>query len=166
MTSPALDRQKDHPDVVVFPPVLLLAVIALGVILDRFLPLGILGQLPTTPRLIVGLILLLGGFSFPAMTRRTFASAGTNIRPDQPTTALVTTGIFAHVRNPAYQGGTLALLGLALLLKADWIVVLMVPALLLLHYGVVLREEQYLERKFGQIYRDYKARVPRYGWKF
>jgi len=70
------------------------------------------------------------------------------------------------VRNPAYQGGTLALLGLALLLKADWIVVLMVPALLLLHYGVVLREEQYLELKFGQINRDYKARVPRYGWKF
>jgi len=70
------------------------------------------------------------------------------------------------VRNPAYQGGALALLGLALLLKADWIVVLMVPALLLLHYGVVLREEQYLELKFGQIYRDYKVRVPRYRWKF
>ena len=68
--------------------------------------------------------------------------------------------------NPAYQGGTLALLGLALLVKADWIVLLMIPALLLLHYGVVLREEQYLERKFGQVYRDYKARVPRYGWKF
>jgi hypothetical protein len=77
MTSPALDQQKDHPDVVVFPPVLLLAVIALGVILDRFFPLGILGQLPITPRLIVGLILLLGGFSFPAMTRHTCASAGT-----------------------------------------------------------------------------------------
>jgi hypothetical protein len=44
-------------------------------------------------------------------------------------------------------------------------VLLMIPALLLLHYGVVLREEQYLERKFGQVYRDYKARVPRYGWK-
>ena len=58
MTSPALDQQKDHPDVVVFPPVLLLAVIALGVILDRFFPLGILGHLPITPRLIVGLILL------------------------------------------------------------------------------------------------------------
>jgi len=166
MTAPAPDQQKDHPDVVVFPPILLLAVIALGVILNRFFPLGILGQLLTTPRLVIGLILLLGGFSFPAMTRRTFTRAGTNIRPDQPITALVTSGIFAHVRNPAYQGGTLALLGLALLLKADWIVLLMVPALLLLHYGVVLREEQYLERKFGQLYRDYKARVPRYGWKF
>jgi protein-S-isoprenylcysteine O-methyltransferase Ste14 len=42
----------------------------------------------------------------------------------------------------------------ALLLEADWIVLLMVPPLLVLHYGVVKREEQYLERKFGQVYRN------------
>jgi protein-S-isoprenylcysteine O-methyltransferase Ste14 len=38
--------------------------------------------------------------------------------------------------------------------------------LLVLHYGVVLREEHYLEKKFGQAYLSYKAAVPRYGWKF
>ena len=42
----------------------------------------------------------------------------------------------------------------ALLLEADWIVLLMVPPLLVLHYGVVKREEQYFERKFGQVYRN------------
>jgi protein-S-isoprenylcysteine O-methyltransferase Ste14 len=53
------------------------------------------------------------------------------------------------------------------LLGADRILLLMVPALLLLHYGVVKREEQYLRRrKFGESYRSYKASVPRYGWKF
>ena len=99
-------------------------------------------------------------------TRRAFDEAGTNIRPDMPTTALVTSGLFTHARNPAYQGGSLALLGLALMLGSDWIVLLMVPALLLLHYGVVLREERYLEQKFGEAYRRYKEAVPRYGWKF
>jgi protein-S-isoprenylcysteine O-methyltransferase Ste14 len=69
------------------------------------------------------------------------------------------------VRNPAYVGGSIALLGLALMLGSDWIVLLMVPALLLLHYGVVKREELYLEQKFGQTYRRYKDAVPRYGWK-
>jgi protein-S-isoprenylcysteine O-methyltransferase Ste14 len=52
-----------------------------------------------------------------------------------------------------------------LMLGSDWIVLLMVPALLLLHYGVVKREELYLEQKFGQTYRRYKDAVPRYGWK-
>ena len=53
-----------------------------------------------------------------------------------------------------------------LMLGCDWIVLLLVPALLLIHYGVVLCEERYLERKFGESYRRYKEAVPRYGWKF
>ena len=91
MTTPAppQDQQKDHPDVVIFPPVLLLATIALGVILDQFFPLGILAKLPTTARLVIGAILLVAGASLPVMTRRTFDRAGTNIRPDIPTTTLV-----------------------------------------------------------------------------
>jgi hypothetical protein len=76
MTVPAEDPQKDHPDVVVFPPILLFALIAVGVILDRFFPLGILAQLPVTPRLVAGAILLVFGASFPIMTRLAFARAG------------------------------------------------------------------------------------------
>jgi hypothetical protein len=77
MTAPAEDPQKDHPDVVVFPPILLFALIAVGVILDRFFPLGLLAQLPAAPRLFVGLILLVLGATLIVMTRRTFAGAGT-----------------------------------------------------------------------------------------
>jgi protein-S-isoprenylcysteine O-methyltransferase Ste14 len=160
------NEAPDNPGVVVLPPIILLAVIAGGIILDWFVPLGILAQAPTVPRIVVGAILIGLGASMPITTRLAFEKAGTNIRPDMPTTALVTSGMFAHVRNPAYQGGSLALLGLALMLAADWIVLLMVPALLLLHYGVVLREERYLEGKFGDAYRRYKAAVPRYGWRF
>ena len=34
----------------------------------------------------------------------------------------------------------------------------------MMHFGVVKREERYLEAKFGDAYRSYRAQVPRYGW--
>ena len=159
-------ESKDNPGVIVFPPLILLAVLVLGLLLDYLLPLGWLSALPHTPRLVVGLLLFLCGASFPIRARRAFKAAGTNIRPDQPTTAVVTSGLFAHVRNPIYLGGLLALSGLALMLGSDWMLILIVPAFLMLHFGVVLREERYLEHKFGPPYLAYKRSVPRYGWKF
>jgi protein-S-isoprenylcysteine O-methyltransferase Ste14 len=57
-------------------------------------------------------------------------------------------------------------LGLAVLLRSDWAILFLMPATMVIHYGVVMREETYLERRFGNAYRDYKAAVPRYGWPF
>lgn len=160
------DQTKGNPGVIVFPPLILLAVVVLGIVLDYLLPLGWLDGLPRILRFVLGLALLLFGLSFPIRARRAFEAAGTNIRPDQPTTAIVTTGLFAHARNPVYLGGLIALLGLALMTGSTWMAILIVPAFLVLHYGVVLREERYLEQKFGAPYLAYKRSVPRYGWKF
>jgi protein-S-isoprenylcysteine O-methyltransferase Ste14 len=52
--------------------------------------------------------------------------------------------------------------GIAIALGSDWMLVLVVPAALILHFGVVKREERYLEAKFGESYRAYMERVPRY----
>jgi protein-S-isoprenylcysteine O-methyltransferase Ste14 len=54
--------------------------------------------------------------------------------------------------------------GIGVGFASDWTLVLLVPAALVIHYGVVLREEAYLVRKFGETYRRYKDAVPRYGW--
>ena len=159
------EETRDTPGVIVFPPLILLAVLVLGLLLDYLLPLNVIDALPRVLRLVVGLLLFLFGASFPIRVRRAFEAAGTNIRPDQPTNAIVTTGLFAHARNPVYLGGLIAILGLALMLGSDWMVILIAPAVLVLHYGVVLREERYLEAKFGATYLAYKQSVPRYGWK-
>jgi protein-S-isoprenylcysteine O-methyltransferase Ste14 len=40
-----------------------------------------------------------------------------------------------------------------------WSVIFVVPALALIRYGVIAREERYLERKFDGAYIDYRNRV-------
>ena len=83
---------------------------------------------------------------------------------DQVSLALATGGIYRWLRNPMYVGSALMLAGIGIALGSEWMLILLIPAWLLLHYGVVLREERYLEAKFGDDYRRYKASVPRYGW--
>jgi protein-S-isoprenylcysteine O-methyltransferase Ste14 len=94
--------------------------------------------------------------------RRVMEQAGTNVNPTLPATALVASGPFRFSRNPLYVAITLIYVGLALLTNAFWVLVLIVPVVLLLHFGVVRREERYLETKFGDTYRAYRSRVRRY----
>ena len=69
------------------------------------------------------------------------------------------------MRNPLYVGGGLAFTGLAIGLALDGVLLLLLPRFALLLYGVVPPEEQYLEHKFGERYRRYRASVPRYAWR-
>ena len=94
-------------------------------------------------------------------TRR-FLAAGTNIPPNLPTTALVVDGIYRRTRNPLYLGTTLVYLGLSVAAGSLWAIGLVVPLLWVINTGVIAREEHYLERKFGDAYRAYKARVRRW----
>jgi protein-S-isoprenylcysteine O-methyltransferase Ste14 len=88
--------------------------------------------------------------------------AGTNIRPDQPTLAIVSDGPFQFTRNPLYLALTGLYVGITLLVDALWPLLLLVPVLAVLQWGVVAREERYLEAKFGEPYRTYKSRVRRW----
>jgi protein-S-isoprenylcysteine O-methyltransferase Ste14 len=156
----------DSPGVIIMPPLLLLIIVLGGLVLDWLAPLGLLSRLPLLPRGAVGAILIFLGIGLAAGGRARFLTAGTNVKPYLPATVLVTSGTFARLRNPMYVGWTIALVGFAVLVASDWILVLMVPSLVVLHYGVVLREERYLEQKFGEPYRAYKLSAPRYGWRF
>ncbi len=110
----------------------------------------------------LGGILLAAGIFLAMWGRRVMERAGTNVNPTLPSTALVATGPFLFSRNPLYVALTLMYVGLALLANALWVLVLIVPVLVVLHYGVVRREERYLETKFGDAYREYRSRVRRY----
>ncbi len=94
-------------------------------------------------------------------TRR-FVAASTNIPPNLPTTALVVDGIYERTRNPLYLGSVLVYVGLSIAAGGLWAILFLVPLLWVMNVGVIAREERYLERKFGDAYRAYKARVRRW----
>jgi protein-S-isoprenylcysteine O-methyltransferase Ste14 len=158
---------RDTAGVIAPPPLLALAVLVVGLLLDWLLPAYVLAvTLSWGTRIILGLELMIAGLSLMIIARRTFLAAGTNVEPWKPSTTIVTTGVFAWLRNPMYVGGTAALIGLAILLASDWMVVMTVIMALTLHFGVVKREERYLTAKFGDTYRQYMQTVPRYGLPF
>jgi protein-S-isoprenylcysteine O-methyltransferase Ste14 len=153
----------DHPNVIIFPPLILATTVTLGCLLQWLLPLGQLMHASQIWRGIAGGIAILGGVSLAVAGRRMLVQLGTNVSPLRPTTALATDGIYKWTRNPLYTGGALVMFGIALFFALDWLVLLIAPSVLILHLGVVSREEQYLEQKFGDKYRRYKTSVARYG---
>ena len=88
--------------------------------------------------------------------------AGTSLSPLLPAKALVTAGPFRFTRNPLYLARTLLYVGLALVMDTPWPLLTLVPVVLLVHYGVVLPEERYLEARFGHTYESYRTRVRRW----
>jgi len=156
---------RDHAGVIAPPPLLALAAIVLGLVLDWLMPAYVLVVLLTRfERIFIAVLLFAAGAALAAPALYGFRAAGTHVEPWKSATALVTQGVFAWLRNPMYVSLTLFLIALSLALASDWMLVMTVAFVLVIHFGVVKREERYLEAKFGDAYRQYKARVPRYGW--
>lgn len=159
-----MTEARDTAGVIAPPPLLALAVIVIGLILDWLLPAYVLTVLlDLTERIVVGVILIAAGGGLAISAIGIFRAAGTHVEPWKPSLALATGGVFNWLRNPMYVGVTLILAGLAILLASDWMLVMTIVFVPVIHFGVVKREERYLEAKFGDDYRRYTARVPRYG---
>ncbi len=150
----------DHADVVVHPPVLWVLLVAAGYGLDFLLPLPFLPA--GSPAAWVGGGVWLAGFVLAGLAIAQFRRAGTEVQTHTATAAIVDTGVFAFSRNPIYVGAHIGTVGVAIALDSLWILATLVPFYLVIRYGVVAREEAYLERKFGDAYLAYKARVRRW----
>jgi protein-S-isoprenylcysteine O-methyltransferase Ste14 len=151
----------DVAGVIALPPLIFLGFLAAAAVLEAVVPLPLLAA-HAFPRYLAGAALAAGGFVMITMGTRRFLAAGTNIPPTLPTTALVVDGIYGRTRNPLYVGTTLVYLGLGVAAGSLWAIGLLVPLMWVMNVGVVAREERYLERKFGDAYRAYKARVRRW----
>ena len=150
--------ENDRPDVVVFPPFLFAATLVVGLIGHKLCPYRLDA---TWPRFVGGAVAVLS-LGVGLWGDRAMKAAGTNVRPDRPTTAIVEHGPFAHSRNPLYLSVLGLFTGIGLALASPAFLAFLIPLALVLRYGVISREETYLEAKFGEVYRAYKARVRRW----
>ncbi|HET7156225.1 MAG TPA: isoprenylcysteine carboxylmethyltransferase family protein [Hyphomicrobiaceae bacterium] len=157
MQVPQADRHAAVP----WPPILVGAVLAGGVLLGRLYPLAWPGM-DDLPARIVGYGIGAAGIALVAWGFLTLWRAGTTIMPNQRADRLVTEGAFRFRRNPIYMGEVLIFLGLAELTHNIWFAIL-APLLAITLYVLAIRpEEQHLETRFGQAYLDYKGRTRRW----
>ena len=163
--NPAAQQVTDNgtAGVIARPPLLFLAALLLGSVSDHLLalPFPVARIEPWISAITGGSLVVIGVAVFVASIRN-FANAGTPVQGTKPTRALVTTGIHGWSRNPIYVGMFLLYAGIGITARSSWSLVLLLPLAITMRYGVVAREEAYLERRFGEAYRDYKARVRRW----
>ena len=164
-------RERDVAGVIAPPPLIYLGGLGLGFLLEAVLPGASLSDIVSGEhsthfanvlRWVLGGSLLTAGIGLMAWWVASFRRADTPMPPWEPTTALVTDGPFLVTRNPAYLSDTLIYVGVALMADAPWALLPLPGVLALMQYGVIKREERYLERRFGQEYLDFKARRRRW----
>lgn len=144
---------------VIAPPPLIYAVpLVFGLLLHYWYPMAVVADRVAAPLGIACVILGLVGL--PAI--RAFRRAKTSPKPWRPSTVLVTTGPYRFTRNPMYVGFTLLYAGVAIWVNAIWPLLFLPLVLVVMHVGVITREEAYLERVFGDAYREYRRRVRRW----
>jgi protein-S-isoprenylcysteine O-methyltransferase Ste14 len=147
------------------PPLLFLACLLLGLGLDYALalprPVPEAWLAPAIRWTAGALAIAAGALTFAAGVAD-FIRAETPVPTSEPVRALVTTGMHGWSRNPIYVGMFLVYAGICIGAASPWMAVLALPLAVILRWGVVAREEAYLERRFGDAYRAYKARVRRW----
>jgi protein-S-isoprenylcysteine O-methyltransferase Ste14 len=161
---PTLERNQDGgdrgvPGVNAPPPLIYLGGVAAGFGLEALL------TSPSVPRALawpIGAALIGAGGVLARSFVRAFARAGTPVSPYSTPMKLVTTGAYRVSRNPGYLGMALAYAGIAVAAEALWALGPLVVVLALIDRGVIVREERFLERRFGEDYLRYKRRTRRW----
>jgi protein-S-isoprenylcysteine O-methyltransferase Ste14 len=146
----------DNPGVLVPPPLIYAVPLALGLLVQRVRPVPILPAAVARP---LGALLTVVALAVLGYAMLTFLRARTAILPVRPASALVESGPYRFSRNPMYVNLALLYLGVTLWANALWPLLLLPVALVAMQRFVIAREERYLEARFGDAYRSYRARV-------
>jgi len=142
------------------PPFIYVAGIILGWLVDRLRPLPIAG--PHVLRVLLAIACVLAWLLLAGAAFRVFRREHTTIIPNQPASALATTGIYSRTRNPMYLSLAILYIGVALILDSWWPILIEPLVLVVVDRLVIAREERYLTQAFPHVYDEYRRRVRRW----
>ena len=148
------------PEIIAAPPRLYVTAFTVSVILHLVHPVTVTDQ--TMYRMAIGVTLLVINAILVRWAFFTMRRSQTSPHPYESSTALAVTGPFKFSRNPVYVAMTGFYFAVALIINSLWPLLLLLPLMVTMHVGVVLREELYLEQRFGVVYVAYKMRVRRW----
>jgi protein-S-isoprenylcysteine O-methyltransferase Ste14 len=154
-----MDGEERGPDVVAPPPLIYLTPLVGGLVLDRLIPLPKLPRRLTRP---LGVATLAGGLALMGWFLRTMDRAETPVDVRRSARHLAVDGPFKYTRNPAYVALTATYLGICLITRARWSLLLLPALLAVVDRGVIEREESHLRERFGEDYEEYRSRVRRW----
>jgi protein-S-isoprenylcysteine O-methyltransferase Ste14 len=152
-------NDRHGPGIRLHPPAIYAIGILAGIGLDKLWPLAMLPGLHG--RLYGGCILAVAVF-IALWSLRQFYRVDTDVRPDRPDRALITSGPYHYTRNPLYITLSLAQLAAAVWLNNLWILLALPLSVIVITRYAIAREERYLEKVFGHDYLEYKVRVRRW----
>ena len=141
------------------PPLVFLGSIAAGLALHAVRPASFARDSLAAP---LGAAALIAAVALFLLSVRTFRAAGTPVPGNLPTTTIVRSGPYRFTRNPIYLSFCLLQLGIALSVNDVWLLVTLIPALALMSFVVIPREERYLATRFPADYLPYKNSVRRW----
>jgi protein-S-isoprenylcysteine O-methyltransferase Ste14 len=149
----------DRANVIASPTVIFAGVLVLGFGLDMIWPATFL---PEGWALPLGLIVIFAALNIKLFAAREMVRIKTNLNIRKPANNIATSGPYSVSRNPLYIGMILLNIGIGCFVNSLWIFVLSAGLAATLQKGVIEPEEAYLERKFGEKYLRYKAKVRRW----
>jgi protein-S-isoprenylcysteine O-methyltransferase Ste14 len=153
------EDKQDNPGILLPPPLTYLLPLVFGLLLDRRI------HVPCLPHSVarsLGWPLLGGGVLLNGWFAVTMRRTDTPIDPRKPVSKLVTDGPFRYTRNPAYLSMTMIYAGVSALRNALWPILVLPLVVYVIQRDQVEREEQYMERIFGEEYLTYKRSVRRW----
>jgi len=156
-----MESQNDNPRIYIPPPLLYVATFFIANLIQRLLPLN-KAFFYSAPSKLVGSAIILTGLVFTIPALRQFFQTKNTLITIKPANSLQTTGIYSVSRNPMYISLLLIYTGLSFIIGNWWNLVLLPLLIFIVQEYVIKREEKYLERRFGKLYFDYKAKVRRW----